>query len=449
MGLSDIAKTANPFAGIDVGNRAVPAFTGLGVDGGPGLAANNQVGSFLFYQRDGAPFRVFSTKPHAGIDAGDGSRLAFTDFDGDLVIGDNRDHVHAHPWLETSFRFTTANPLAAIDVGAWATPNFTDLDGDGGLDLITGRALSTSTLLAYFSLFAANPLAGLTFTTQTTPVFQDIDGDLDVVVGHSTFGSTPQLAALEKIVSGRQIVASDAFNGTSNSNLWALPSPALSGVNDDEKPELLVGESDGSLATYLYNAALAISSDAATSAATGNDVLFGGEGNDADVVGHLEDSILGLANEAYGLVVTSLSYSLGAALEWLSLTGAMDLGGSGGGLANLLDGNAGNSGLVGGPGNDSRDGKNWANLLAGGAGNDALLLLRGEAHGEALTDLAGNGSAAGNRLEVWGHGTAGQDASFVQIDSTTWGIMSRHDLTQDVFTFAHVPALHNSDWSFV
>ncbi|UZE84138.1 M10 family metallopeptidase [Pseudomonas viciae] len=97
----------------------------------------------------------------------------------------------------------------------------------------------------------------------------------------------------------------------------------------------------------------------------GIDTLIGGTGNDTYIVDNLKDVVSEtntLASEI-DTVRSSVSWSLGANLENLTLTGAAHLNGAGNGLDNVLTGNAGNNVLTGGAGNDQ---------LNGGAGNDSL-----------------------------------------------------------------------------
>jgi Ca2+-binding RTX toxin-like protein len=71
--------------------------------------------------------------------------------------------------------------------------------------------------------------------------------------------------------------------------------------------------------------------------------------------------VVELPNQGIDLVRSSVSYTIGANVENLTLTGSADLGGVGNGLANTIIGNTGNDGL---------DGRDGADTMKGGLGND-------------------------------------------------------------------------------
>ena len=199
----------------------------------------------------------------------------------------------------------------------------------------------------------------------------------------------------------------------------------------------------------------------------GADSMAGGADNDTFVVDDAGDMVVEQADGGYDRVLASISRTLGVELERLSLTGTADLNGTGNALANRLDGNAGANTLDGRAGNDTLYGGAGADTLLGGAGadvldggadadfltggtlNDVFRFVRGQAQGDVVMDFAGNGSAAGDRLEFRGYGTAAQSASLVQIDATTWRVSSADGLTAEVITFANGAVVHSSDWSFL
>ena len=103
----------------------------------------------------------------------------------------------------------------------------------------------------------------------------------------------------------------------------------------------------------------------------GTDVLIGGAGNDTYITDG-GDTITEAAGEGTDTVRSSVSFTLGANLEKLVLTGSGTLNGTGNGAANVITGNAGNNRLSGAAGNDRLDGAGGNDTLDGGTGADSL-----------------------------------------------------------------------------
>src|SRR6185295_15243866 len=99
----------------------------------------------------------------------------------------------------------------------------------------------------------------------------------------------------------------------------------------------------------------------------GANVLTGGAGNDTYVVG-VGDTVVEAANEGTDTVQSSVSWTLGANVENLTLTGTGASDGTGNSLNNILTGNVG------------------ANVLTGGAGNDTYVVGAGDTVVEAANE---------------------------------------------------------------
>jgi Ca2+-binding RTX toxin-like protein len=86
---------------------------------------------------------------------------------------------------------------------------------------------------------------------------------------------------------------------------------------------------------------------------TGNDTMIGGAGNDIYIVNVVGDVVTELANEGTDMVQSSVTYTLSANVDNLTLTGTANLNGTGNALDNILTGNSGTNVLTGGMGNDT------------------------------------------------------------------------------------------------
>ncbi len=106
----------------------------------------------------------------------------------------------------------------------------------------------------------------------------------------------------------------------------------------------------------------------------GNDLMRGGLGNDTYVVDSSGDIITEELGEGTDSVQSSLSYSLGANLENLVLTGSAAIDGTGNSLNNSITGNSANNTLTGGAGNDSLTGGLGDDTLVGGLGNETYVI---------------------------------------------------------------------------
>lgn len=112
----------------------------------------------------------------------------------------------------------------------------------------------------------------------------------------------------------------------------------------------------------------------------GNDRMTGGTGNDTYIVDSIGDIVIetSILSTEVDTVRASITYTLGANLENLILTGSAAINGTGNSLNNNLTGNQGKNILNGGAGNDTLDSGNGDDTLDGGAGNDTLIASSGQ-----------------------------------------------------------------------
>lgn len=108
----------------------------------------------------------------------------------------------------------------------------------------------------------------------------------------------------------------------------------------------------------------------------GADTLAGGTGDDTYVVDNIKDVVLEKAgpDEGSDTVLASVTWTLGANLENLTLTGNAAINGTGNVGNNVLVGNSGKNTLSGGAGDDVLYGGTGIDTLIGGTGDDQYIV---------------------------------------------------------------------------
>jgi Ca2+-binding RTX toxin-like protein len=184
---------------------------------------------------------------------------------------------------------------------------------------------------------------------------------------------------------------------------------------------------------------------------TGADRMEGGLGNDSYYVDSTGDVVVEAASAGTDRVFSPFSYTLGANLESLYLTGTAAVDATGNSVANTLGGNtganhlyglAGNDTLNGGSGTDTLNGGAGADSLVGASGNDLFVFARGEAQGDSVQDFV-----LGDHLQFSGY-SAGSTITQVVGSATDWLVK---DLATGVSELIHLTngyALTASDYVF-
>ena len=169
------------------------------------------------------------------------------------------------------------------------------------------------------------------------------------------------------------VIASINYTLTDNvENLTLSGVGHLSGTGNDLVNVLIGNEGNNTLTGNGGNDTL--------DGGAGADTLIGGIGNDLYIVDDMGDVVVENAAEGTDTVQSSISYTLAANVENLTLTGSADLNGTGNALNNTIVGNNGNNTLDGGAGND---------VMQGGAGDDVYIV---DSASDTVTESSGGGT---------------------------------------------------------
>jgi hypothetical protein len=205
----------------------------------------------------------------------------------------------------------------------------------------------------------------------------------------------------ENLNEGTDLVYSTAgyYILSANVENLTLIGSASYGDGNDLNNIITGNSSNNSLSGYAGNDTL--------NGGTGADNLYGGLGNDTYIVDDVGDTIAEGLNEGTDLVQSSITYTLSANVENLTLTGTTAINGTGNELNNSITGNAANNTLTGGAGNDTLNGGVGADTLIGGVGNDVYVV---DNVGDIITENLNQGTdtvsvnftytlASGNNVE--------------------------------------------------
>jgi Ca2+-binding RTX toxin-like protein len=415
---------ANSINTVDIGYRSTAAFADLDGDGDLDALVGEYYGQLRYFENTGtAAAAVFTARtgtanPFDGVDVGYRSRAAFADLDGDgdldAVIGDGYGRLNYFENTGTASapvfidRSGAANPFDGVRAGWGSAPAFADVDGDGDLDALVGAfhgqlLYFENTGAAVAPVFigrsgAANPFNGISVGNDSSPAFADLDGDgdPDLLIGEkygslhyyqNTMLRAPSITITVTAETDGPTAGADTFTGTAGDDV-------LEGLGGDD----ILGGGDGN--DLLLGGA-------------GADTMTGGLGDDIYSVNEAGDVVDETGGDGTDTVRSSISYTLTAGVENLTLLFNSSINGTGNALDNLILGNGGanvlaglagddtiNGGsgadtlsggddddsLDGGAGNDSLEGGDGTDTLIGGAGNDRL---DGGTGGDAMTGGAG------------------------------------------------------------
>jgi Ca2+-binding RTX toxin-like protein len=186
-------------------------------------------------------------------------------------------------------------------------------------------------------------------------------GELTVTKATGAYSFVANDAAIEALTVAKSASFTVTVSDGSLSNSKTLTIKiAQNGTTESKGNDTLTGTSDNNKFDGLGGA----------------DVMKGDIGNDIYTVDNTGDVVTetsALATEI-DTVNSSITYTLGANLENLTLTGTAAINGTGNALKNVLTGNTGANALNGGAGNDTLNGGAGVDKLIGGLGNDVYVV---------------------------------------------------------------------------
>jgi Ca2+-binding RTX toxin-like protein len=147
---------------------------------------------------------------------------------------------------------------------------------------------------------------------------------------------------------------------------------------------------------------------------TGADTMIGGGGDDTYYVDDTGDVVIENAGEGWwDMVQSSITYTLSANVDALTLTGTSNINGTGNSLDNFILGNSGNNVLTDGTGNDTLNGGAGIDTMSGGIGNDCYNVDNAS---DVVIENAGEGT---DTVESWISYTLGNNVENLMLAGTS------------------------------
>jgi Ca2+-binding RTX toxin-like protein len=336
----------------------------------------------------------------------------------DLTTGWGNDTV------DSSVTYVLTDPLVALNLTGSADLSATDdygyatltgneasdtlIGGSGSDTLVAGAGVDTLEAGTGNNTFVINN-AGDVIETGDAPGDDTVESSLSYTLGQGL--DTLLLTGSGNLEGAGNADASDLLEANSGNDTL------IAGTGSDT---LTAGSGSDSLAGGSGHDELIGGSGADTLVAgTGTDTLVAGSGANTFVINNVNDVIQLDGQTGNSTVESSVSYTLGAGLDTLDLTGSGNLDGQGNtDASNLLEANSGNDTLIAGSGSDMVIGGSGSDTLAAGSGSDTLVAGSG-----SNTLVGGSGDdtlVAGSGSDVLQGGTGNTtyllDSGFGQAD---------------------------------
>ena len=134
----------------------------------------------------------------------------------------------------------------------------------------------------------------------------------------------------------------------------------------------------------------------------GADHLQGRGGNDIYVIDSVGDAVAEAVGGGYDTMLSSVTKTIAANVEVLTLTGAGNINATGNSVVNVLNGNSGNNTLSGLGGNDRLDGRAGNDILIGGANNDVFVFSTPAYGADQINDFDSNPAGGQDLIDFVG-----------------------------------------------